>query len=59
MNQQGEWSRDPVSRRISAISHYDPILMRGKSFVGTPFIYSQDGKDYYLMWNDDMNYLKR
>lgn len=59
MNQQGEWSRDPVSRRISAISHYDPILMRGKTFVGTPFIYSQDGKDYYLMWNDDMNYLKR
>lgn len=58
MNTKGSWSREPTSRVINPISHYDPILMRGKTFVGTPFIYSDDGQTYYLLWNDDMELLK-
>ena len=58
LNASGEWSRSPVTRNMKAVSHYDPILMRGKTFVGTPFVYSGDGKDYYLIWNDDLAYLK-
>ena len=59
MNMKGNWSRFPVARRMKIAPHYDPILMRGKTFVGTPYIYSENGSDYYLMWNDDTDYLKR
>ncbi len=44
---QGKWRADP-SRRAR---HYDPDLMRGKTFVGHPYVWSDDGSTYYLLWN--------
>lgn len=52
LNREGEWSRPNTGRSLHPISHYDPILMTGQTFVGTPYVYSDDGQNYYLMWNN-------
>lgn len=53
MNYNGNWSRDPYIRPLNPVPHYETDIMSGRTFVGTPYVYSDDGKTYYLLWNEE------